>query len=567
MTRTRLLLLLVVLAVAAAGCSGVPTSGPVERVQATPGRLNPGVMIAPAPPGRNATPITVVEGFLHAMASSQPDYRVARTYLTADAAGRWDPGAGVRIYAEGNPVVATDEGAVLRAPVVGSLDPSGAYRQSVETIDHDFGLLRDADGQWRIGHPPEGLLISEYLFSSAFTRVTPYFWGPGARWLVPDPRYFPRGLGAYEGAAEAVIGGATDWLARAVEPPLADVALERVEVSSTGVAQVSLRQGSRALTPPEQTALATQLAWSYRSFESVVAISLGWAGEDPWSIEPYGTTIPVSGFPEADPTARQGSRQLFALADGQIVRVVEGTRGIEHLPVAPGATGVSHAAVRPDALVAVAVVTSDRSTLELTPLGESVVTPVGTGIGLRRPQFDRFGDIWVNNDAGELGRVPETGTFTPVSVDGLGDARVGTFRLAPDGVRIALLVERPGGQQAVGVAVVVRGRDGVSVRDWRELRVSTTSVAKLAPLDVGWRAADSLLVLVNDGRTSTVQAVAQDGATIVPIGPTEADGLVELAVAPGAPPMVRASDGRVWRYNSDLRWSQHDVDLTSVFYP
>jgi hypothetical protein len=152
-------------------------------------------------------------------------------------------------------------------------------------------------------------------------------------------------------------------------------------------------------------------------------------------------------------------------------------------------------------------------------------------------------------------------------VEGLGDARVSTFRLSPDGVRIALLVERPGGQTAVGVALVVRNQEGVSVQGWRELRVTTTSVAKLAPLDVGWRAADSLLVLVNDGRMSTVQAVAQDGATIVPIGPTEADALVQLAVAPGAPPMVRASDGRVWRYNSDLRWSQHDVDLASVFYP
>ena len=69
----RLLLAVLVLAVALAGCSGVPTTGPVERVSAAPGRLNPGVEIAPAPPGRNATAITVVEGFLHAMASYQPD--------------------------------------------------------------------------------------------------------------------------------------------------------------------------------------------------------------------------------------------------------------------------------------------------------------------------------------------------------------------------------------------------------------------------------------------------------------------------------------------------------------
>lgn len=566
MKRLRLVVLLVVLAVAAAGCSGVPISGPVERVSATPGRLNPGVEIAPAPPGRNASPITVVEGFLHAMASYQPEYRVARTYLTEAASDQWRPEAGVRIYAEGNPVVATEEGALLRAPVVGTLDPAGAYSQSTETIDHDFGLVRNANGQWRIGAPPEGLLISEYLFSSAFTRVTPYFWGPGSRWLVPDPRYYPRGPGAYEGAAAAVLGGATGWLAPAVERPVPGVALDGVTVSATGVARVTLRRLAGDLTPAEQAALATQLVWSYRSFESVVSVAVGWAGEEPWAIAPYGATIPVSAFPEADPTARQSSRQLFALSGGQIVRVVEGNQRIDHLPVAPGVTGATHAAVRQDALVAAAV-TGDRSVLYLAPLGEAVLTPAAESAGLRRPQFDRHGDVWVSNDAGELARVPEAGGWTPVRVQGLAEGRITSFRLSPDGARIALIVQRPGGQQVVGLARVVHDGADVTVEGWRQLSVATTSVAQLTALDVGWRAADSLLVLVNDGRTTPVQALAQDGATIVPIGPTDANDLVELAVAPGVPAMVRAADGRVWRYNSDLRWSQHDVDLAAVFYP
>ena len=97
--------------------------------------------------------------------------------------------------------------------------------------------------------------------------------------------------------------------------------------------------------------------------------------------------------------------------------------------------------------------------------------------------------------------------------------------------------------------------------------MATGSLAQLTVLDVGWRAADSLLVLVSDGRTTSVLAVAQDGSTVVPIGPSAATDLVELAVAPGVPPMVRSAEGAVWRYNSDFRWSSHATGLTTIFYP
>lgn len=561
----RLATLLVALAVALVGCSGVPTSGPVERVSAAPGRLNPGVEIAPAPPGRNALPITVVEGFLHAMASYQPDYAVARTYLTTEASRAWSPGAGVRIYAEGNPVVATETGATLRAPVVGTLNAQGAYRQSTETIDHDFGLVRDADGQWRIGNPPAGLLISEYLFSSAFTRVTPYFYAPGGRWLVPDPRFYPRGSGAYEGAARAVVGGATEWLAPSVEPALPALTLERATVTPAGVARIELRRTGGDLDAAQRVALATQLVWSFRSFESILAVSVGWVGEEPWAVDPYGQTIPVTGFPDADPTPRQGSRQLFGLEGGALVRVMEGP-GEGNLPVAPGVASATHAAVRQDALVAAAV-TADRSSLELAPLGESVVRPLGSSIGLRRPQFARQDSLWVNNDAGELAVVTPQGEWTHLFVEGIGEGRVEAFRISPDGMRIALVVQRPGGQQVLGLARIQRDGPDSVVDGFREVNVSTGSLAQLTVRDVGWRAADSLLVLVDDGRSTSVLAATQDGSTVVPIGPTATTGLVELAVAPGVPPMVRDAEGQVWRYNSDFRWSAHATALGAIFYP
>lgn len=549
-----------------AGCStGVPTTGPVTRVSAAPGRINPGVEIAPAPPGRNATQIEVVEGFLHAMASWQPDYAVARAYLTPEASDEWQPDAGVRVYAEGNPVTTTENGARLRAPVVGTLDPSGAYLQSNGTIDHDFALVRDAEGEWRISEPPSGLVISQYLFTSAFTRVTTYFYAPGGRWLVPDPRYFPRGQQAHEGAARAVVSGATDWLQPSVQPAVVGVRLHRIAVSPAGIARLELGRDSGDLDADQRAALVAQFAWTFRQFESILSLQVGWAGEDPWDIAPYGRTVPVGAFPEVDPAGRQGSRQLFTVTDGRIVRAMEGPQGTDNLVVAPALTGVSHAAVRSDALVAAAV-TSDRQALELAPLSEPSVRPMGVSIGLRRPQFERQGGLWVSNDAGQLARVDADGVWQELSVDGLGEGRIEAFRVSPDGMRVALVVQRPGGQRVLGLARVVRDAGGVEVEGWRELTVSAALVTQ-AVLDVGWRSPDSLLVLLGDGRTTSVLAVAQDGSTDATIGPTGFSDLVELAVAPGVPPMVRTADGDVWRYNSDFRWSLLTSDAGAVLYP
>ncbi|WP_454228631.1 LpqB family beta-propeller domain-containing protein [Propioniciclava flava] len=76
---------------------------------------------------------------------------------------------------------------------------------------------------------------------------------------------------------------------------------------------------------------------------------------------------------------------------------MEGGGGNANLVVAPGITGAVTAAVRSDA-VSAAAVTQDRTTLVVAPLSENASRTVATGIGLRRPDFDRQGFLWVNDD-------------------------------------------------------------------------------------------------------------------------------------------------------------------------
>lgn len=547
-----------------AGCSGVPTSGPVERVSADPGHINSGVEIAPAPPGANAGPIEVVEGFLHAQASWQPDYQVARAYLTPQADASWRPEAGVRVYAEGNPVVATDSAAMLRAPVVGTLDAVGAYRQATGALDHDFGLVKDDQGHWRISNPPEGLTISEYLFTSAFARVTPFFFEPGGQWLVPDPRFFPRGSQAYEGAVRAVLTGPTRWLAPAVRPSETGLQLAGVSVAPSGVVTITLRGAD--VEANARARLLTQLVRTFRQFDTVTAVEVVQEEAEAWTMSPYGRTVPVTAFPDADPVPRQGSRQLFAVAGGRLVRETEGAQPGTNLVVAPGVSQAVTGAVRSDA-VAAAAVTADRSAVLVAPLAESAVTTALTGSGFGRPNFDRSGLLWVADAEGVLRVAGPDGTWRVVDVTTIGDGTIQAFRLAPDAARIAIVVTRPSGARVMGIARVVHGAEGVGIQEWREVSVSTTPMSQTSVIDVGWRTPESLLVLVGEGRGTQVLAVAQDGSSVAPIGPNALADPVELAVAPGVPPMVRTSAGEVWRYNSDFRWSLLGAGTTSVFYP
>ena len=563
--RLRAAIVLVALALLA-GCTSVPLSGPVERVSAAPGRVNPGVEIAPGMPRPDASPTEIIEGFLHAMAAWQPGYHVARAYLTPKASAAWDPDDGVRVYAEGTPVTVTEQGARLTAPLVGELDVNGSYTQGTGRLDHDFGLVKDDAGQWRIATPPPGLMVSQYLFDNSFVRVPVYFFAPGRRWLVPDARYFPRGQHAIERAARAVAAGPTPWLAPAVVGVPPAVRVVSVSIGATGLVDVVLEKTGDPLTADERLAVATQLAWTFRAFDTVSGVQISHAGQAPWQIAGYDNGVPSMAFSDADPVARQGSRQLFAVTGGRLVRVIEGAVSVETVPVAPSAKDVVAAAVRPDAATAV-VVGAARTEAWAVSLSEAAPAEVAlTASGLQQPALTRTGELWVAAGREVLWYVTK-GEAKEVLVGDLLAGTITSARFSPDAARVALVVRRADGSSALGVARVVRTAAGVALEGWRELSVRGLSNDVVNAIDVGWRSADTLMALVGDSRGTTVIALHPDGSGAAVVGPSSMTSLVQLAVAPGVPPMVRDAEGAVYRYLADYRWSTYLTQATSILYP
>lgn len=547
------------------GCAGVPTSGPVRKVTANPARINPGVEIAPAPPGLDATPTEAVEGFLHAMAAYQPDYSVARAYLTPAASDAWRPDEGVSIYSEGYSVAVSERGAVLEAPLLARLSPDGSLTQASGTIRHDFGLVQDDHGQWRISNPPAGLLVSQYLFTSAFARYSVYFWVAGQRWLVPDLRYFRRGAQSPLEAARAVLAGPSQWLTPGVSPAPPGLSVDDVFVTGSGVAVITLGRGKAQLDQVQQAAIAVQMVWTFRQFPAVNSISLRYAGGEAWMVpESSSGVVPTSAYSAMDPVELNTSHQLFAISQGRVVRIGEGTQSAELKDAGVPLAEALSVAVRADANQA-AVVVGDR--LSLVSLADGEVKEILKRGGLGHPSYSRLGELWVP-DSSETVRVYQNEKWASASLEGVSGARIVSVRVSPEGIRAVLVIKDPTGRQRAGMVLVNRAGGELKLDSWRPLFVAAPQ-AQPEPdvLDVGWSSTNELTILTSDGAGTGVIAMGADGSAPTSMGYVSGSSLVELAVAPDVPLVVRSVSGQVFHYYADYRWSLLASNVTGIEYP
>jgi hypothetical protein len=212
MKRRTALSLLLVLGVPA-GCATLPTTGSVvsepRRSQASD--LG-GAAIDPDPPTAGASPSLIIDGFLHAMATYQPGYPLARQYLTTAAKTTWKPEAGVIVYADGTEPTVTADKVTMEVPLVGTVGSDGAFDAAGDGMwSHDFGLSKE-NGEWRISNPQSGILISRYLFASGFVRHDVFFLDSSRSTLVPDARYVARGNRTPSTVMRMLLSGPSVWL-------------------------------------------------------------------------------------------------------------------------------------------------------------------------------------------------------------------------------------------------------------------------------------------------------------------------------------------------------------------
>lgn len=560
---------------ALSGCVSIPTHGDVERADARPRRPDPSVEVAPQPPTAGASPLSVVTGFLQAMGYYQRDYAVARQYLTSAAQAQWQPEAGVSIYANNYFPSATEKNATLTAPLTGRLLGDSSYRPAGKQLSIDFGMVKQK-GEWRIGKPPQGLLISQYDFDQFYHSFDLYFFEPHMSSLVPDPIYLPNGNQSATTLLTRLLQGPTDWLRPGVVSaiPAKTTLSVAAPVDPNGVVDVSLSDAVADLGDQQRSLVAAQFTWTLRQLSGVTGVRFSVNGAH-WSVrrDEVNQVVPISALALDGPIAPQVSTQLVGATRDGVVKI-DDTGG--HLDPVSGpwakTRNVSSLALTAEGATVAAVV---GASLLVGPLADQQLKTFVSGERLLRPQYSRFGELWVvdSRTAGpsRFWRVVDDSVST-VATNGLGGGRVLAFRLSPDGLRLAVL-QRRGSSIQLGIVLVNRSGTAPVLESWRTVGVYQSQGNALPVLsDVAWLDATSLMVLAapDDNTQPSPYILTQDGSSSSSAGNPDQWNATMLAASPHEPPTVKVvlvgQNSQVWRYEDDYTWAKIATGVTTVAY-
>lgn len=569
MRRTVLVLLL--LGTVLAGCGGVPTSGDVRTGNEEPVPANQPsgvVQYKPLGPRERADRESIVDGFLEAMADPA-NADVARQYLTKDAAAKWRPNVRTTVYDSsaqgGSPREAPDGTVVLEGKWVSTLDGRGSWQPPGPggILKHAF-VLETEGGEWRITNPLEGTMIDQDRLTLVYAQYNLYFFNGNMDQLVPDPVYLPRTGTPGQVATrltDALLKGPTSRLGpqvvRTAAPPNAKVNVS-VPVEA-GVASVALDDTVARLGTSEKAQLAAQITWTL----GPVAAEVKLTAADVPLVEDGSETRTVGDFPQYDPMVR--TMQLYVVDNGKIARINQSDGQASVEPVRTNLTGYTTEEIAVDlgTKPTFAVVGNNDVTIgelvvpDETPsqTDEPPAFPLDTTGKPLRPSFDKAGNLWVVDRAGQLG--PRIQFITPnqappgqepkretyeVGAPELADKQVTAIRVAPDGARV-LLVTRSGNKSSVYIAGAVHTDDVISLRLGRPVPVPMRTI-----VDVGWSAADRFMVLGNNGSGSNqIREVSVDGSTdpLQGLSPTSYNPIY-LAAAPSTDALLTVGDQAGW---------------------
>jgi hypothetical protein len=582
MTRVRrflLLLLTVILAAAASSCVSLPRGGPVHsKSVADNGEAETLVDYTPAGPRPGSAPVPLVDNWLTSMTATPLNTYVAREFLTDASSTRWVPERGTVVYGSQELLPRPGGVVVLRLRDVVELDDRGAWQGDPTAgrgHDYDLRLVRE-DGQWRISHPPDRLLIPRAHLDSQYQQYLLYFANTSSQILVPEPVYVPRGRQAPTLLVTGLLKGPEKDLGGVEQtflPPGTSLDGISVPVTRSGTAEVPLSDEVLDADDDELKLVFAQLAWTLSQVPGVQRLQVTVSGT-PIDLKGTEDEVAVSDFSELDPSLAWASASLYGVRDRRVVldsntgeQQTSGPFGV--LPLAP-----RWIAVDPLAQHVAGVSTDGRTVVVADRDGESgrVATLEDTstvfegGTQLLRPAYDLYGQLWIvdRTPSGAQLTVVRSGVRRSLEAPGLTGAPVSRFLLSRDGTRLVTEVSR-GGRDQLYVARVRRDGSGRVLGITRARRL----VMDGAPdhiRDIAWRTPTALAVLAApSGGISEVLLVKVDGSTDAADLSTDAAlfrGRAErLVTSPstGAPLFLETSTGRLYLLSSRGQWKSSNI--------
>ncbi|EGX56590.1 lipoprotein LpqB [Streptomyces zinciresistens K42] len=580
----------------------MPDSGDLREVESTP-RQDTQVRVFAMPPREDASSSEIVTGFLEALTSDDPNFEIARKYLTPQASAKWRPLRSTTVLADGPGVNADRVGGredassisyTLNGTRVATVDGRQSYRPGAGDYRETMHLARDRKTkQWRIDVPPRGVVMGKSDFQRNYLSVEKFYFATDTApapatsprtVAVADPVYVRRNVAPVTEMVRSLLNGPTSWLDPVVRssfptgtalagnaPALAPDDQNRLTVPlNAKAARVGLTQCRE---------MASQLLFTLENLTPAVDTIELRAGGRQLCTEDRSEAVAARG-----PDKRADYLYLLD-ADHRLVRLPTAASDSTEPDPVPGALGTGAtklrtAAVSRDEAMA-AGVGADGKNLYVGalvaggPLGDPELTSAGPAPDKRlsAPSWDARGDLWVADRDPGNSRVLmlKEGVGEPLEVStpaGL-EGTVQSVRVAADGVRVALVV-RQGEKSSLLIGRIERGDGGtgggtaVSVR---ELRSATPELEVVTAMS--W-AGDSRLVVVGreKGGVQTMRYVQVDGST--PDGPAPAalSGVKDITASEDVRlPLVGFSEDGIVRLPSGEQWQKVVADGSAPIYP
>jgi hypothetical protein len=465
----------------------------------------------------------------------------------------------------------------VRASFNGSGQYVGAQQNhgGALTTDWPFKLVK-VNGQWRITNPPKFRMLTEPDFSQVYKPQDLYFFDSTGQVLVPDSVFVPAGTSP-TALVSNLVGALlknpqTPWLQNGTNPtpPAAVTAFPRgttmspVAVDGT-TATINLGGAAASATPTAREQIAAQLVWTLTGPQAgqqtgppnIQAIQLEINGK-PWT--PQTPPCPgVSGQSPAQKLAMYSCKNPYPLATssafyyvgnrqawsrcasesqvntgfiGSALPVFGRTRvsalgpacgspvQASSSPAVPpaqphGVPPLSMVAVSPDGKYA-AGVSADGRAVDVWAAGASKPSSTLATSGVTAIGWDRRDYLWVTQKDDTTTLVVQTNNNSDHGqITNSFQGKITGLSIAPDGVRVAAIVQTQSGPQlqlaAIGSVSPAPGQPGSPF-----VRTSIGPTVQLGPnvlrpIALTWYDADDLLVLAGAGSQTTLWEVPVDG--------------------------------------------------------
>ena len=480
-----LAVMMVAFAVLVTGCITVPTSGHAQAVNVTQGNAGGGqyyLQPIPVPPGKNWTPKQIVSGFLAANASFAKDHAVARQYLVPAASRNWHPGLAVTVFSQISSAVKrlpdtasrsnqTNVTTVVQVSgtVLGGLSNSGQYSissRSQGTTEEKFVLVQQ-NGQWRISTLPDQVLLTQSDFVHVYQPRNIYFFDPGLQVLVPDPVYVPEEAtpaDLIKQLVQVLVAAPSGWLRGAVQTAFpAGTRLLGVSLDG-GTAVVNLGGAATSAAADARHRMSAQLLWTLAGSSSdepsIQSVELEINGT-PWNAGQDNPVQQIGSYSSYVPSARAHASFYYTDSRG----AVRSLSGSAQANAPQGALVAGQAGTGNIPLTQVAVSPDGHYVAGLGPGGAlytGTLTRKGT-LALRISgsfgslSWDAHDDLWAIRN-GQVWMVPGHGGPAVQVSDMLPPGgKVIALKVAPDGIRCAMLATGSAGSQLLLAAIAGSG--------------------------------------------------------------------------------------------------------------